>query len=79
MRFTLRGKIFESSKEEVEKKLAKVKPEVIARNKYYIQIGEREYPIKQVVSEVFELARMNIQSQDAYRVLRSLDFKIIEK
>lgn len=79
MRFTLRGVLFDISKEEVEKKLAKVKPEVVARNKYHIEVGENKFPIKQVVSEVFNLARIDIQTQDAYRVLRSLGFKITEK
>lgn len=79
MRLTLKGKLFDISKEEVEKKLAKTKPEVMARNKYHVKVGENEFPIKQAVSIAFNLARIDIQTQDAYRVLRSLGFKVIEK
>jgi len=79
MMLTLKGKIFDTTREDVERKLAKVKPEMMARNKYYVKIGEKDFPIKQAVSTAFGIARIDVQTQDAYRILRSLGFKITER
>ncbi|MEA1965114.1 MAG: hypothetical protein U9O41_08365 [Candidatus Aerophobetes bacterium] len=79
MRLTLKGNILDTTKEEVEKRLSKIKPEMMARNKYYVKIGEKDFPVKQAVSMAFGIARIDIQTQDAYRILRSLGFKITER
>ena len=79
MRLTLKGKIFNTTKEEVEKKLSKIKPELRARNKYYVKIGDKNFPIKQAVSTAFGMARIDVQTQEAYRILRNLGLKITER
>lgn len=78
MRLTLKGKILNTTKEEVEKKLTKIKPEIKARNKYYVKVGDKDFPIKQAVSTAFGIARIDVQTQEAYRILRNLGFKMTE-
>ena len=79
MRLNLCGKFYDIDKKEAVKKLAEVKPEVTGRAKYYIKIDNKEFPIKQALAVVFGVARIEIQSVDAYRVLKNLGFDIIEK
>ena len=78
MRLTLKGKILNTTKEEVEKKLTKIKPEIKARNKYYVKVGDKDFPIKQAVSTAFGIARIDVQTQEAYRILRNLGFKMTQ-
>jgi len=79
MRLNLRGKFYDIDKEEAVKKLTGVKPEITGRTKYYIKINNKEFPIKQALAVVFGIARIEIQSVDAYRVLKNLGFEITEK
>jgi len=77
MRIRVRNKAYYITKEEIKKKLAKVEPE--AGNKYFIKIQNKRYPIKQVISKVFSIPKAEFNSQEAYRILRNLKFKIIDE
>ena len=77
MRLKVRGKLYDTTKKEVEKKLFNVEPEI--GRKYFVEIRGSYYPIKQVVGEAFSLPRAEFITQEAYRILRNLGFKIIER
>jgi len=52
MRITIRGKTYSVSKEEVEERLKGVEPEEERRAKYFVKIGGKKFPIKQVLTEM---------------------------
>ncbi|MCC6053905.1 MAG: hypothetical protein LM589_01095 [Thermosphaera sp.] len=79
MVFTIRGRTFSISREDVERVLEKLDPEPLrGRAKYYIEYRGKRYPIKQVVSAVTGLPRVAFTAMHAYRVLTALGFEVKE-
>ena len=77
--FTIRGRTFNISREDVEHVLEKLDPEPLrGRAKYYIEYKGKRYPIKQVVSAVTGLPRVAFTAMHAYRVLTALGFEVKE-
>lgn len=66
--FTVGGKAFALSREEIERKLKGVQPEPI--HQYYVTVNEKDYPVKQAVEVSAGLLRCGFTTQDAIRVLR---------
>ncbi len=77
MKLRVRGRVFNITKKEVEQKLTRIEPEPGV--KYFVVIKGKEYPIKQVVDKAFSLSRADFVTQEAYRILRRLGFKIVER
>lgn len=79
MVFTIRGRTFNISREDVERVLEKLDPEPLrGRAKYYIDYRGKRYPIKQVISAVTGLPRVAFTAMHAYRVLSALGFEVKE-
>ncbi len=78
MRVTLSGLVFNITKEDVGKKLRGIQPEE-GRAKYFAEVGGKKYPVKQVISQTLNLARVAITSQQAFAILRKLGFEITER
>jgi len=77
--FTIRGRIFNISREDVERVLEKLDPEPLrGRAKYYIEYRGRRYPIKQVISAITGLPRVAFTAMHAYRILTALGFEVKE-
>lgn len=77
--FTVKGKTFEVTREEVERALEGLKPEPLrGRAKYYVEHKGKRYPIKQVVEAVTGLSRLDFTAALALRVLRELGFEVRE-
>jgi hypothetical protein len=77
--FTIRGRTFDISREDVERVLEKLDPEPLrGRAKYYIDYRGKRYPIKQVISAVTGLPRVAFTAMHAYRVLSALGFEVKE-
>lgn len=74
MRFILRGKAYELTRQGVEEKVIHVKPGPI--QKYYVVINGKQYPPKQVISECIDIALVEFTTMDAANILRRLDFKL---
>mgnify|MGYP000232784840 CR=1 FL=1 len=74
MRFTIRGRNYELSREEVVERVRNVEPKAI--RKYYVEINGRKYPIKQVVAECLDLNPIEFTTACAYRILSGLGFEI---
>lgn len=72
--FKLRGKTFEKQKEDFAKAMKRVEPGRI--QKYSVLVGNRRYPIRQVLAAVTNLPPIAITSQDAYRVLEKFGFSV---
>ncbi len=66
--FTVGGKAFSISREEIERKLKGVQPEPIRQ--YYVTVNGRDYPVKQAVEVSAGLLRSGFTTQDAIRILR---------
>jgi len=77
--FTIRGRTFNISREDVERVLEKLDPEPLrGRAKYYIEYRGKRYPIKQVISAVTGLPRVAFTAMHAYRILTALGFEVKE-
>ena len=79
MVFTIRGRTFSISREDVERVLEKLDPEPLrGRAKYYIEYRGRRYPIKQVISAITGLPRVAFTAMHACRILTALGFEVKE-
>ncbi|MFB0562926.1 MAG: hypothetical protein ACETWM_17145 [Candidatus Lokiarchaeia archaeon] len=74
MEFTLRGNIYNLTRQDVEKAMNGVSPEQI--NKYYIEVNGEKYPPKQVLAESLGLGRVEFTTMDASNIFRRLGFKL---
>ena len=74
MRFTIRRRKYEITKEEVLERIRNVEPREI--RKYYVEVNGREYPIKQVISETLNIELIGFTSMDAFGVLSRLGFDV---
>ena len=74
MRLKVKGKIHYTDRNKVENKLFNIAPE--AGGKYFVEILDKQYPIKQVVGKAFSLSRAEFITQEAYRILKNLGFEI---
>jgi hypothetical protein len=74
VRFILKGKVYNLTREEVEAKMEGIEPE-LAR-KYIIMVKGKEYPPKQVLAEMLGLGRVEFTTMDAANILRRLGFRL---
>ena len=76
---TIRGQVFDISRQDVVEVLERLNPEPLrGRAKYYIEHEGEKYPIKQVVAEVTGLPRIAFTAKHAYDVLTKLGFNVKE-
>lgn len=78
MRVTLSSTVFEITRKDIEKKLRGIEPEE-GRAKYFIEIGEKNYPIKQTLNRTLNFPGVALSSHQAFAILQKLGFEIIEK
>lgn len=77
MHFTIGDKRYRLTREDVVKKMRNVQPDTVdGRNKYFVELSGRPYPIKQIVREATGMKALDFTSQDANRVLAKLGFHI---
>ena len=74
MRFVIRGREYEITKEEILERMRGVEPKEI--RKYYVEVNGREYPIKQVISETLNVEPIAFTSMDAFGILSRLGFDV---
>ncbi len=72
--FTVGGKKFSISRDDIERKLKGVPPEQIRQ--YYVTIDGKDYPVKQALEAAAGLLRSGFTTQDAIRVLRKFGFPL---
>jgi 5-methylcytosine-specific restriction protein B len=73
-RFILKRNAYEFTKEQVERELIGVEPEIIRQ--YYVEINGKKFPLKQVISHVLRLGKVEFTTMDAANIVRRLGFKI---
>ena len=79
MNFTLRGTAFSITPADILAATRDVPPAPIdGRNKYFVDLHERRFPIKQVLRLVTGLPSVGFTAQDAHRILSRLGFDIFE-
>jgi len=75
--FTIRGKVYDITREDIIKSVKDSEPEPLTgKRKYYIEIEGKRYPIKQVIGLVTGLPRIAFTAMDAYRILNKLGFEV---
>lgn len=72
--FTLAGRQFDLSDEDVRTRIAKHRPEPI--DQYWVEIDGTRWPVKQVMALATRLGRGEFQSQNSRRLLAKLGFTI---
>lgn len=72
--FTLAGRQFELSEDDVRERLASHHPDRVTR--YWAEIDGARWPVKQVVAYATGLSPIEFQSRDARRVLTKLGFTV---
>ncbi len=78
MRTTILGKFYNITKEKVEENLRDIEPEE-GKAKYFVEIGGKKYPVKQVISQTLNVAKVAFTSQQAFGILHKLGFEITER
>ncbi len=79
MQFVLGGKRYELGFEGVVEAASRVVPDDIdGRHKYYVVIGGRRLPVKQLFAEATGLRRAEFITDDAFRILKRLGLEIEE-
>jgi antitoxin HicB len=77
MRFGIRGKSFEINRNDILAATRGITPNPFdGRHKYYIELHELMYPIKQTIHLVTELPNGAFHAGDAKRILEKLGFKV---
>ena len=80
MDFQIRGAWYGITPEDVITATRDARPSAVdGRNKYFVALHGRQYPIKQVVQLVTGLASPVFTAQYAYRILSRLGFEISER
>lgn len=72
--FMLRSKTFTKRKEDFIRAMKSIEPGRV--RKYSVVVGNRRYPIRQVLATVTNMPPIAITSQDAYRVLEKFGFSV---
>lgn len=71
------NKILNLSKEEIEEIVYKHTPKIYSsRQKYFVKIRDKYYPINQVVAVACNLAPLEVATVQAYNILKKKGFKI---
>ena len=79
MKFRLRGAPLSITSADVLRATCNVPPTPIdGRNKYFVELHEQRFPIKQVLRLVSGLPSVGFTAQDAYRILSRLGFEILD-
>lgn len=80
MEFKIRGRMYPITREEVKKRTAGVVPAPTdSRNKYFVRLHEKDYPIKQVMELVINRPVAEFTAHTAYRVLTRLGFEVDDR
>ena len=80
MDFQIKGAWYAIEPDDVMTATRRVQPRATdGRNKYFVTLHGREYPIKQVLQLVTSLASPVFTAQYAYRILSRLGFEISER
>ena len=80
MNFQIGGKQYEVAREDVINATRNSTPAIAdGRHKYFVNIHNRQYPIKQVVQLVTGLTPPEFTSQYAHGILTALDFDISDR
>jgi hypothetical protein len=73
-RFILKRNAYEYSKEDFERELIGLEPEIIRQ--YYVEINGKQFPPKQVIAHVLNLGKVEFTTMDAANILRRLGFRL---
>ncbi|KQQ05897.1 MULTISPECIES: AAA family ATPase [unclassified Rathayibacter] len=75
MQFTIKGTTYELTRQQVEGILATTPPDEVST--YFMEVGGRRYPVKQVLAEATDLSKRDFGSGLAQRVLKGLGFVVL--
>ena len=80
MQFQIRGRLHELKRQDVLERTKNAVPALTdGRNKYFVRLHDRDYPIKQVLELVINRPVAEFTAHTAYRVLTKLDFEVTER
>ena len=74
LKFIIRGKSYNVKKEEVLNSMMNTKSEKILN--YFVKVGDKIYPPKQVINDMFKIHKLFFTTIDAIKILKELGFEI---
>lgn len=74
MRFILNGRAYEKTREDIERAMSAIQPEIIRQ--YYMVVNGKKYPPKQVLAITLGLGRVEFTTMAASNILQRLGFKM---
>jgi hypothetical protein len=77
MEFVIGKRRVELSKEKVVEVLKGLEPEPLrGRARYYVELNNKKYPVKQVMAAVTGLSKESFATDQAVKLLRALSFEV---
>ena len=76
MEITIRRKRLKISKKRVENVLKNKEPELKSSYKYFIEVNDKYFPVKQAIGETLSISPMEFGTMQAYQILQNLGFVI---
>jgi hypothetical protein len=77
MEFTMGKRRVELTKEKVVEALKGLRPEPLrGRARYYIELDNKKYSVKQVMAAVTGLSKESFSTEQAVKVLKALGFEV---
>jgi len=77
MEFVIGKRRVELTKEKVVEVLKGLEPEPLrGRARYYVELDDKKYPVKQVMVAVTGLSKESFSTEQAVKVLRALGFEV---
>jgi len=77
MEFVIGKRRVELTKEKVVEVLKGLEPEPLrGRARYYVELNNKKYPVKQVMAAVTGLSKESFSTEQAVKVLRALGFEV---
>jgi 5-methylcytosine-specific restriction protein B len=77
MRVRIRGKEYQITREDIERSVEGIEPDV--GRVYFVDIKGKEYPVKQVIGNALHLPMATFSTLEAYNFLTRLGYDIIVK
>jgi hypothetical protein len=77
MEFKLSGKSYALTRQQVEEAMRGIQPEPVRQ--HFVVIHQRDYPVKQVLTEVLRMAKLDFTTQQARSILKRLGFDVMER
>lgn len=80
MDFTINGKGYTLTKEQIEDRMKDVEPAAgRSGRRHFVDIGDQEFPVTQVLPTVLGLSKADLTTFRSRNILKRLGFRVVER